>query len=146
MIDIRVIDKGVLAALDKLEPRARKRAEQKAVKAGALLLKPRVKAATPVGHHRMSSKTTASPPGDMRRSVSIGAAKHAIDKPGEFIRWKNRKRHFLIAGTAPRYTKTSHAFRGRMAPPDPIPQKVADESGDAALDAALAVLAKELGL
>ena len=104
------------------------------------LLKAGLKRATPVGGPKDKHR------GNLRSSLSLGKAKR--DKPGYFVRFKRPKgahRHLVIQGTAERFTKKTHASRGRMTP-NPFVARVADTEGDAAMEVAMQEIARALDL
>lgn len=135
-IDIRVDTEEVTKALDQLDPKSTKKVIQSATRAAGKFLKPKLKAAAPKG------KT-----GNMRKKVGARTKKSKRD-PGSYytvVTTFSRHRHLVIEGTKDRYTKGTHAFRGRMTP-NPWIDPVEDQYGDAAVDLAKRELIRKLNL
>jgi hypothetical protein len=130
--------KEVIAVLDRMDPRDRKKVVSKATAdAAKKILKPAVIAATPWAR--------------MKKAVRAGAVKR--NKPGGIVKYDAKKawfRHFLIGGTRSHEVKPKrasvmafdaggsrafsrgHNVRGLRA--NPVISRVADQKGDAALD------------
>ncbi len=133
-IDIKVDDRVVAAALKQLEPRENQKLILAGERAAAKWLKPRIKNLIPKG-----------PTGNLRKSLSQFTARR--EKPGAGVRLRPKiapHRHLVIQGTRRRSTHGG-ANRGVM-PANPFIGKAADEFGDAALDVAMAEIAKKIGL
>ena len=131
-LSIKVDSAEVTAALDELGGPDSKRALQKATKKAGTFLAQRARPNAPKG------KT-----GRLRKSVTSRAAKR--DKPGSYVTARAPHRHLVQLGTADRFTKGSHAFRGRMTA-NPFIARTADQYGDQALNIAEAELSRQLDL
>lgn len=134
-LEIRVDADEVTRALDKLDKRQSVKAIKAAVKAGGKYLKPKVKAAAPVG-----------PTGNLRKKVGSRVKKSRKDANSYYSVTTSfaRHRHLVIQGTKDRFTR-SGAFRGRM-PANDFVGRVADANEDAAIRAAQAELLRQLDL
>lgn len=133
-LDIRIDADEVTKALDKLDGPESKKALKAAVRKAGQFLKPKVKAAAPVG-----------PTGNLRRKVGA-RVKQTRQRDGFYsvVTSFARHRHLVIQGTQDRYT-SSGAFRGRMTP-NPFVDRVADTWEDAAVRVAEQELAAQLDL
>lgn len=133
-LEIRVDSSEVTAALDELDKRQSATAVKAAVRKAGNFLKPKVKAAAPVG-----------PTGNLRKKVGSRVKKSRKENGYYAVVTSFAKhRHLVIDGTTDRYTKAG-AFRGRMTP-NPFISRVADANEDQALRIAEDELAKQLGL
>ena len=140
---IRIDDRAVRRALEKLEPRQRTKAILTGEREGAKLLKAEVKAAVPPQMKRMV------------RAVYQGTARR--DKPGAFVAIRGGKkgqaaaknrafyRAWVIGGTQDRVQKKTSRKTGRMTA-NPLVERVARASGPQAVKVAVAAIIRALGL
>ena len=134
-LEIRVDADEVTRALDQLDKKQTKGAITKALTAAAKFLKPKVKAAAPKG-----------PTGNLRRQVRYKRVRRPrTADAGIVVTSFARHRHLVLQGTRDRFTKGSHAFRGRM-PANPFVDRVADANENAAIRIAEQELIRQLGL
>lgn len=134
-IEIRIDADEVTRALDNLDKRQSTKAIKAAVKKGGQYLKPKVKAAAPVG-----------PTGNLRKKVGSRVKKSRKDANSYYSVTTSfaRHRHLVIDGTRDRFTK-SGAFRGRM-PANDFVARVADAHEEGAIHAAQEELLRQLDL
>lgn len=134
-LEIRVDADEVTRALDELDKRQTKTALNKALTAAAKFLKPLVKAAAPKG-----------PTGNLRRQVRYKRVRRPKTADvGTVVTSFARHRHLVLQGTRDRFTKGSHAFRGRM-PANPFIDRVANRYEEQAIRIAEAELIRQLDL
>lgn len=135
-----VDSREVNAALDKLMPRERNKVIAEGAREGAKFLKPRLKARLQADYPGMKR---------LQKAAYRGTAK--VEKPGAFVAIRGGKRgafyrDWVIRGTADRFTKSSHAFRGHVTGRgDPVAEVTASD-GPRALELAMGYIKAKLGL
>lgn len=132
--EIRVDAEEVTRALDGLDSRQSTKAIKAAVRKAGMFLKPKVKAAAPVG-----------PTGNLRKKVGA-RVKRSRQRDGFYsvVTSFARHRHLVIQGTKERFTR-SGAFRGVM-PPNDFVGDVADANEEMAIRVAEEELLRQLDL
>lgn len=133
-LEIRIDADEVTKALDQLDGPESKKAIKAAVRKAGQYLKPKVKAAAPVG-----------PTGNLKRKVGA-RVKSNRQRDGFYsvVTSFARHRHLVIQGTSDRFTRNG-AYRGRGTP-NPFVTQVANTHEDAALRIAEEELARQLDL
>lgn len=132
-LEIRVDADEVTKALDELDKRGSTKAVKAAVRKAGQFLKPKVKAAAPVG-----------PTGNLKRKVGYRTKRGRNGDYYSVVRSFARHHHLVVDGTRDRYTHAG-AFRGRM-PTNGFVSRVADANEDQALRIAEEELARQLDL